>query len=310
MSLSTPVVFLIFNRPALTEIVFKEIAKAKPKKLFVIADGPRFPEEVEKCEQTRSIVNNIDWECELLTDFSEVNLGCCKRGASGFDWVFSQVEEAIFLEDDTVPAPSFFHFCETLLEYYRDDERIMHIGSNNFQFGQNKTKSSYYFSKYMHSWGWATWRRARKHYDFYMKSWPDFKEDMFKFVCEDLYERKYWENIFDQMHKDPQILNSYDYQWLYACWNQSGLSITPSVNLVSNIGFGSDATHTVNETIQAYVPTSDIWDIKHPPFVVAHRDADQYTFDHVFGGEKMREADKLPAKIRRRLSSIKRKVLS
>jgi hypothetical protein len=133
MSLSTPVAFLIFNRPDLTQIVFEAIAKVKPKQLFVVADGPRFAAEAKKCEQARAAIDRVDWECEVFTNFSDTNLGCGQRVASGIGWVFSEVEEAIFLEDDCLPVESFFSFCQALLEHYRHDERIMTINGNNFQ---------------------------------------------------------------------------------------------------------------------------------------------------------------------------------
>ena len=299
MSLSTPVGFLIFNRPDLTEQVFAAIAQAKPKKLFVIADGPRSPEEAEKCEKARSVIQKVDWDCELLTDFSDTNLGCGRREASGFDWVFSQVEEAIFLEDDTLPNPSFFNFCQTMLERYRDDERIMHINGDN-SCNQNRTEYSYYISKYMHGWGWASWRRAWHHYDYYMKTWPEFKRaGLLKFICEDPYEQKYWTDIFDQMHADPQVIDTWDYQWTYACWSQNGSVITPNTNLVSNLGFNrEDAAHTVGDSPLSRLAITDIAQVTHPPFIVKHQDADAYTFNHVFGGQGMRDADTFPAKLR------------
>ncbi|MEC4818255.1 MAG: glycosyltransferase family 2 protein, partial [Scytonema sp. PMC 1069.18] len=261
MSLSTPIGFLIFNRPDLTEQVFASIAQAKPKKLFVIADGPRFPEEVEKCEKTRAIIHKVDWDCEVLTNFSETNMGCGRREASGFDWVFSQVEEAIFLEDDTLPAPSFFHFCETLLERYRDDERVMHINGDN-SLSQKRNEYSYYFSKYMHGWGWASWRRAWQHYDYYMKTWPKFrKSGLLQLVCEDPHEQKYWSNILDQMYADPQVIDTWDYQWIYTCWSQNGLAIAPNQNLISNLGFNrEDAAHTTGDSPRSKLTTTDIWE--------------------------------------------------
>lgn len=310
MSLSTPVGFLIFNRPDLTEQVFAAISQAKPKKLFVIADGARHPEEVEKCEQTRAVIEKVDWDCEVLTNFSDTNMGCGRREASGFDWVFSQVEEAIFLEDDTLPAPSFFHFCEAMLDRYRDDDRIMHINGDN-SYNQDRTEYGYYFSKYMHGWGWASWRRAWQHYDYSMRTWAQFKhEGMFELVCDCPYEQKYWTEILDQMYEDPQVIDTWDYQWMYACWSQAGLAIAPSKNLISNLGFNrADAAHTVGDDPRSKLSTADMWSIEHPPFVVRHRVADLHTFDYVFGGKGMKEHDieqrKLSAKIRRRLSSIK-----
>ncbi|HIK16964.1 MAG TPA: glycosyltransferase family 2 protein [Leptolyngbyaceae cyanobacterium M33_DOE_097] len=308
MSLSTPVGFLIFNRPDVTEKVFSAIAQVKPKQLFVIADGPRpdRPGEMEKCEQTRSIIQKVDWDCEVLTDFSEVNLGCGRREATGFDWVFSQVEEAIFLEDDTYPAPTFFSFCEAMLERYRNDTRIMHINGDN-SANQGRTSDSYYFSKYIHSWGWASWRRAWQHYDYQMKTWLEFKQtDLLEQIFEDFYEQQYWVKIFDQMYEDPQVIDTWDYQWIYACWSQSGLAITPQENLISNLGFNrEDAAHTKGDNPRSKLSLGVIEAIQHPPFVVRHREADRHSFDQIYGGKTLREQDKPLVKIRQRLSSFK-----
>ena len=307
--LDTPVVFLIFNRPDLTEIVFEAIRQAQPTKLLVVADGPRFPEEAEKCEKARAVIDKVDWECEVLTNFSENNLGCKRRVSSGLDWVFSEVEEAIILEDDCLPAPSFFSFCQTLLEYYRHDERVMHISGNNYQSGQRRTEYSYYFSKYNHIWGWASWRRAWKHYDVNLKSWSKYKQlGMVSLICEDSYEQKYWTEIFDSLFRGA--IDTWDFQWMYASWSQNGLSILPELNLVSNIGFRSDATHTFGESSWSKLPTTDIWEIKHPALVVRHREADAYTFDYLFGGKAMKERDTLQAKMREQFSMINGKVKS
>ncbi|MCP6759831.1 MAG: glycosyltransferase family 2 protein [Fischerella sp. CENA71] len=310
MSLSTPVALIIFNRPDLTEKIFSTIAQAKPKKLFVIADGARFPEEEEKCQKTRAVIDKVDWECEVLTNFSDINLGCGRRPASGIDWVFSQVEEAIILEDDVLPSPSFFYFCQELLEYYRDDERIMLISGDNYQQGQSRTDYSYYFSKYPLTCGWASWRRAWKHYDYHMKSWPEFKQaGLLKFICLDPYEHKYWTDIFDQMYEDPEVIEAWDLQWTYTCFRQSGLCIIPNSNLISNLGFRSDATHITSATDhRANLPLTDIWEIQHPPFIVANREADAYEFDHTYTGKEIREKDKLVSKIRQKISFGKFKV--
>jgi len=146
MSLSTPVALLIFNRPDLTRIVFDAIAQVKPRQLFIVADGPRCPEEVIKCQQAREAVKKVEWECEVFTNFSDENLGCKHRISTGLDWVFSKVEEAIILEDDCLPTQSFFYFCQTLLEHYRHDTRVMHISGNNFQGGRKRTDYSYFLS--------------------------------------------------------------------------------------------------------------------------------------------------------------------
>jgi hypothetical protein len=304
MSFSTPVAFIIFNRPDLTEIVFEAIRQAKPKKLLVIADGPRFPEEAEKCEKTRAVIKKVDWECEVLTDFSDVNMGCKLRVSSGLDWVFSEVEEAIILEDDCLPAPSFFNFCQTLLEKYRQDERIMMIGGVNFQPDQYKTEYSYYFSKYIHIWGWASWRRAWKHYDVEMKTWQEYKNlDLINSVCSDPDEKKVWIDNFEQVYN--AAIDTWDYQWVYTCWSQNGLSILPNFNMISNIGFRLDATHTLSESPYANLPTTDIWEIKDFPFIARYFDADKYTFDTHYDGNNIRNSKTITAKIRRNLSKIK-----
>ncbi len=313
MTLKTPIGFLIFNRPDLTEKVFSAIAQAKPQRLFVIADGPRpdRPGEAEKCEQTRSIIQKVNWDCEVLTNFSETNMGCGRRLASGFDWVFSQVEEAIFLEDDTFPAPSFFSFCESMLEHYRHDDRIMNINGDN-SVNQNRTDDGYYFSKYVHNWGWASWRRAWKHYDYGMKTWPQFKQSrLLESIFDDPYEKRLWVGIFDQMYQDPQVIDTWDYQWLYTCWMQSGLAIAPNKNLISNLGFNrEDAVHTKGDDPRSQLPIKNIETIKHPEFMVRHREADLHSFNHIFGGEAMRKNDQILMKVRRKLSLVKKHLLA
>ncbi|MGK7940290.1 MAG: methyltransferase domain-containing protein [Crocosphaera sp.] len=281
MKFSTPIAFLIFNRPQLTEKVFNRIAQIKPQKLLVVADGPRFPEEVKKCEKTRSIIDKVDWDCEILTNFSHENLGCRKRISSGISWVFSQVEEAIILEDDCLPDLSFFSFCQTLLEKYRDDERIMHISGNNFQLGQSRTPYSYYYSIYNHNWGWASWRRAWQHYDVDMKTWPEYQySQAIRSIFEHPEQQKYWCDRFEETFKGN--VDTWDYQWTYACWSQQGIAILPDVNLVSNIGFGVDATHTTSDSFLANLPTGEMKTIKHPPFVATNREADTFTFWRIF----------------------------
>ncbi|MBF2066615.1 MAG: glycosyltransferase family 2 protein [Calothrix sp. C42_A2020_038] len=303
MSFLTPVAFLIFNRPDLTNIVFEAIREAKPQKLLVVADGPRFPEEAEKCEKARAVIQKIDWDCEVLTNFSETNMGCKRRVSSGLDWVFSEVEEAIILEDDCLPAPSFFNFCQTLLERYRYDERIVMIGGTNYQLNQSRTESSYYFSKYAHIWGWASWRRAWKHYDVDIKTWPEYKkQNAISSICEDSYEQKYWTSIFDDVFKGN--VDTWDYQWVYTCWSQNGLSIIPNYNLISNVGFRPDATHVPCESPWANLPTSDIHEINHPLFVYRNKIADDYTFAHHYGGNSLKQKNNFLSRCKRKVSLV------
>lgn len=282
--LSTPVVFLIFNRPDLTKQVFEAIRQAQPNTLLVVADGPRFPEETAKCQAARAIIEQVDWECTVLTNYSDTNLGCRKRVSSGLDWAFSQVESAIILEDDCLPHPSFFTFCDTLLSYYWDDNRVWVISGDNFQGGQWRGDGSYYFSRYNHCWGWATWRRAWQHYDAELKGWKALKASgLLSSIFENPLEQQYWSRIWDTLyiHNQP---DSWAYRWAFTCMSNGGLTILPNVNLVSNIGFGSRATHTTQKSLLSDTPNLDIGEINHPSFVLRNCIADSYTFDHHYGG--------------------------
>lgn len=315
MYLSTPVAFFIFNRPDLTQRVFASIAQAKPKILLVVADGPRSSQEAEICEATRTVVKQVDWDCEVFTNFSAENLGCGHRIASGIDWVFSQVEDAILLEDDCLPVSSFFPYCQTLLHRYRHDTRVMTINGTNFQSGQCRTEYGYHFSKYSASWGWATWRRAWQYYDYELKNWPELKQTgMIETICEDPYEQRFWIRLFDSIYDKTNRIDTWDHQWNYACWSQNGLAIEPKVNLVSNLGFGRpDATHTAtsnNPVLERISPPQEMHEITHPPFVVRHREADAYIFDYIIGGNKMKEQDTLSGRLRRRLSRLWQKTKS
>lgn len=293
--LTTPVIFLIFNRPELAKKVFAEIRKAKPAQLLVIADGPRLAKagEAEKCAAVRSIIEGVDWECQVFKEYSPINLGCGKRVASGLDWAFSIVEEGIILEEDCIPHPTFFQFCQELLEKYSGDSRVMTIGGNNFQFGKQRDKDSYYFSRHFHMWGWATWKRVWKSYDFTMKLWPEVGSGNWLF------------DIFGSMEADakdnqPEIkiiggvraaqswhrkfaltyggkVDTWDYQLYFQCLLQHGLHILPRVNLVSNIGFNKEATHTKNNASHlANVPTQPTtFPLQHPSFMIRDAWADE-----------------------------------
>ncbi|MBF2067353.1 MAG: glycosyltransferase family 2 protein [Calothrix sp. C42_A2020_038] len=285
--LKTPVVFIIFKRPHTTEKVFEAIRQAKPPKLFVIADGPRSnrSDEPEKCKATRAIIERVDWDCEVIKNYSETNLACGRRVVSGLDWVFAQVEEAIILEDDVVPHPTFFRLCEELLERYRHDKRVFSISAQNVQLGHQRTEYSYYFSRYWHSWGWATWRRAWQYYDFEMKQWEEAKENnLLQYILMDMQAVTYWTELFQSTY-DKQI-DTWDYQWTFTCWLQNALSIIPNVNMISHIGFDTDATHNFkkdNKTVDMPIEAIE-FPLKHPPFVIRNAKADNFTQRVAFEG--------------------------
>lgn len=282
--LKIPILFLIFNRPDTTQRVFEEIRKAKPEKLFVSADGPREnkPGENEKCRAVRDILKQVDWDCELITNFRDKNLGCRLAVSSGINWFFENVEEGIILEDDTLPHPAFFRFCEELLEKYRDDERVMMISGDNFQSGRKRTNYSYYFSRYTHIWGWASWRRVWKHYDVSMKLWPEIRDGKWIFdIFGDKKMADYWTNIFEKVYKNK--IDTWDYQWNFACWLQNGLAVMPNINMVSNIGMDESATHTKDKSKYANMKTESMhFPVVHTPYILRDLSADAYTEKNMF----------------------------
>jgi len=284
MSLETPVVLLIFNRPKPTRAVFDAIARARPRRLMIVADGPRpdRPGDAEAVAATRDVVARVPWPCHVDRHYVDRNLGCKRCVAGGLEWVFEQTEEAIFLEDDCLPDPTFFTYCERLLERYRDDQRVAAISGDNFQAGQSRTPYSYYFSKYFHCWGWASWRRVWHSFDLELKSWPGWRQlGGLHAVGESPAERAYWKSVFDRQYAGS--IDSWAYAWLYSCWAQSGLTILPNVNLVSNIGFDDDATHTRGpQHPLADLPRGSLTHLRHPPLVVRHATADEFTFEHLY----------------------------
>lgn len=270
-NLTTPVAFFIFNRPHTTARVFEQIRQAKPKKLLVIADGPRADhlDDVEKCTAARTITEHIDWDCEVIRNYADTNLGLKNRISSGLNWVFDTYDEAIILEDDTLPHPTFFFFCQELLGKYRDDERIMNICGTNFLFGIPRTKYSYYYSRHMHCWGWATWRRAWQHYDVNMTLWPEFRDNKWlQEVVGDHATDINWHEMLEFTYRGDAP--GWAIRWVFACWTQSGLSVIPNSNLVSNIGFGPEATNAINpKATEANMPVSGMdFPLKHPTLII------------------------------------------
>lgn len=278
-TLQTPVAFIIFNRPETTRRVLAELRRARPPKLLVVADGPRRnrPGEEERCALTRAVVDGVDWPCEVQRNFAPENLGCRDRVASGLDWVFQQVPEAIILEDDCVPEPTFFRFCEELLVRYRGDERIGHIGGTNLQFGRKRTPESYYFSRYTHVWGWASWRRAWAHYQRDAGGWPEFdRGGWLEGLLPTAAQRRYWRRKFEAVYRGR--VDTWDFQWTLACWRQGMLSVVPEVNLVRNVGFGADATHTLRRSALSELATTPLsFPLRHPAVVQPHAGADRTT---------------------------------
>jgi hypothetical protein len=288
--LNTALLFIVFNRPNTTAVVFNEIRKARPTRLYIASDGPRthLIDELKKINHVRKIVRDIDWKCEVRTLFSEKNLGCKEACSRAIDWFFEKEEEGIILEDDCLPHPDFFYFCEILLNHYKFEKKIFQITGCNFQNNINRGKASYYFSNYNHLWGWATWKRAWKYYNKEMKFWPEWKEsDDWKKKFSDKVERNFWENNFEASYKNQ--IDTWCYPWQSSVWKNGGLTVTPNVNLISNIGFGVDATHTTNKKdINSNIPTKSIGKIVYTNVFEVNKKADLYTFNNHYEGKKMR----------------------
>jgi hypothetical protein len=275
MKLQTPILLLIFNRPEQSLHIFEQIRLQQPAQLFIAADGPRFhkPGEAILCEDTRkSILEKIDWPCEVKTLFRVNNLGCGKAVSSAIDWFFDHVEEGIILEDDCLPDPTFFSFCSEMLERYRKDEKIMHVCGTNYQMGTLRGNASYYFSRYAHIWGWATWRRAWKKYDYTLNKYHGYpKTGMNERLRDDL------KAIYDRR------IDTWDIQWFMTVWFNKGFSVTPNTNLVRNIGYGKTATHT--RVVPAWFKKMSYGTIPmiiHPENIEINEEADKYVTDVIF----------------------------
>ena len=246
---NTPIVLIIYKRLKTTVKVFDKINLIKPKKLYIVADGPKTPQEESLTSTVRSYIEkNVDWECKLIKIYSDYNLGCAKRVQTGLNEVFLKEEKAIILEDDTMPDFSFFKFCEELLERYKNDDSVAHISGCNLQTDAVNFQESYCFSSIINIWGWATWKRSWHNYDINMHSWDNENKSSFlKYWIPSKRHRKGTREMFD-LHCNNNDPWTWDYQWVYSCWRVNALAIMPAGNLVSNIGIGPDASNTKSKT--------------------------------------------------------------
>jgi hypothetical protein len=262
----TPILFLIFNRPDTTRQVFERIKQIKPKYFYIACDGPRSnkADETEIVRATRDwVIENITWDCEYKTLFRDTNLGCGRSVSSSISWFFQNVEMGIILEDDCLPDISFFTYCQELLILYKHDQRVSSICAPNMLGDIYKSSYSYSFSNYCLVWGWATWRRAWLQYDFKLSNWPEIKKtDFLKKINNTFFFKIYWNYIFNLCYEGK--INTWDYQWIYASWQQSGLSIIPSVNLIRNIGIGNNSTHHVDEYFSKFSEQQLLFPLIHP----------------------------------------------
>ena len=281
-ALNTPVLFLVFNRLDTSTKVLEAIRNAKPTRLYIAADGARESraDEEQKVQEVRKyILGNIDWDCEVKTLFREKNLGCKKAVSEAVTWFFQNEEMGIILEDDCVPSPGFFKYCENLLKRYKDDLRVWHISGANVRGEDLTTEYTYHFSVYPGVWGWASWANRWQHYDSDLKQFND--ESFIKKVLSSKNTIKYWTAIFHRM-KAKQI-DTWDFQWVFTVWLKNGYAVTPNINQISNIGFGAEATHTVDpESALSKLKAGNIDEIIHPKELIVSHVNDDFLSTHYF----------------------------
>jgi hypothetical protein len=284
--LKTPVLFLVFNRPDTTKKVFESIRMVKPVKLYIAADGARVTKdgETDKVNAVRSLIlNNIDWPCDVFTFFRDENLGCKIAVSEAIDWFFKNEEMGIILEDDILPDLSFFRYCEELLIKYRFNQEIKMISGNSFTTGEINGSNSYYFSHYSNIWGWASWRRAWSKYSPELRNWPNRRKTDFLLEIGDFNKDfvRYWRKMLDKTHSGR--INTWDYQWQYTIWESKGLCITPSLNLITNLGFGMEGTHTTSPKIAFYKLHAQTlnFPLSHPDGFERNKIADRWHDLHV-----------------------------
>jgi hypothetical protein len=282
--MKTPVLLLIYNRPKETLRLFRAIEKIKPRFLYIFSDGPKKNEaDIKKNNLVKKIFNNISWRCEVKFKYLDENLGCKYAVKKALDWFFCSCEMGIILEDDCIPGKDFFRFANLMLKKYQNRSNVFTISGNNFLKNNIKISESYYFSKYNHCWGWASWRRAWVQNDFRMNAWPKLKStNYWNDLHETNSEKKYWKKIFNHCKSDK--IDSWAYPWLYSIWKNKGINILPSKNLVKNIGFGQNATHTVSSKKINYRLDSLSKPIRHPAIFRVNKKADLYTYENFIKG--------------------------
>jgi hypothetical protein len=284
----TSVLFLIFNRPDVTGQVMEAIRAARPKRLYVAADGPRDrPGEADQCEKARQIATAVDWPCRMHTLFRDRNLGCGAAVGSAIDWFFNHEEEGIILEDDCLPSADFFRFCDELLPRFRSEERVMALCGSCYTESTFDMAVSYYFSCYSDMWGWATWRRAWRAFDRDLSRWHAFKKSggLKSALSGAPWAVGAWADVFDRTAAGQ--IDTWDYQWIYTVLEQGGLACYPNRNLISNLGCRPDATHTKDVgpiTCKPHQPL--LFPLRHPGELVRSQTIDRELEQLRFGINK------------------------
>lgn len=254
--LKTPILFIIFNRPETTKLVFEIIREARPTKLYVASDGPRSKNsnDLPLIEQSRQIVTAVDWKCDVKTLFQKENLGCGLGPRTAFQWFFEHEKLGIILEDDGLPNLDFFNFCEEMLDRYANNKKIINVIGSNLGYNAYN-KASYFFSRYINTVGWATWKDRMLEIDFSISDWQKSKFKRLKAIRLlqrnifdwDIMFFKKWYYIWNKTIADKNV-TWWDYQLIYNQLMNRQYTIVPSKNLIKNIGYNTQGTHTLNES--------------------------------------------------------------
>jgi hypothetical protein len=300
ISADAPVAYFVYNRPGPTRESFAALRAQRPRKLFVVADGPRHDRHGDQvaCERVRDVVSSVDWPCEVLRNYSDRNMGCQARVTTGMNWVLSQVDRIVVLEDDNLVDADYFTFCAAMLQRYAGDERVWHVSGGQYWAERPRTAATYYFSKYPHVWGWATWARAWRRHDVTMQFWPDFRRSAeWRRLMPLAIERRYWTRVMDRTFAGN--INSYAYPWIATIWRHGGLTANPYANLVENIGLGPGATHTTVVDPTLAPRRQPLGPLVHPPDVQADPEVDSREFFESTWGRELKSR-RSPAGLMRR----------
>jgi hypothetical protein len=293
--MDTPLLLIVFNRPDAARAVIESLRGTRPSKLYIAADGPRagVPGEAERCQDARAAAQAVDWPCDVRTLFSDVNRGVDPAVELAIDWFFEHEEAGIILEDDCIPHPDFFRFSSVLLDRYREESHVMMISGDNFQGGRCYGDGSYYFSRYPSIWGWATWRRAWKRYDRTLAGLPAFeRRHAIESIIPSASEQRYWLRFFRSLRSGRRT--AWDAKWVFSVWDADGVCVTPNVNLVQNIGFGENATHTTSGAGLWSIPAMPLLgDMAHPASRAIARGADERLFKAVYAVTLRKRIDQI-----------------
>lgn len=300
--IKSSVLLIAFNRPDTTQRVFDCIRKSKPSKLYFSVDGPRKNciEDEANVSKVKQIVYQVDWDCDVYTKFNDFNLGCGPGPASAISWVFETEDRAIILEDDCVPAQPFFPYCDELLERYKNDTRIWLISGNNYNEEAVTTPHSYFFSKYGHSWGWATWKRCWQEMDLKMRKWPlIIEQDLLKSAFQTKKEYRFFARKLNRVYQDHSAMSHiWDFQFMFTLKSNDALTIVPIKNLVSNIGYIGTHNEKKNRFHDRAVDES-FKIVSHPDFILCDVNYDKYHFNNHWNSKK-----DIPMKIAKKMRKI------